>query len=374
MAKVDEEQSRAKAIAEILKDRALTFGEVYEQRYQMPPGERQDETLRKKLQRELNRMRERDLLAYSTADRTYSLTPEGRARMSMVGEQVWESSPNLMLGLMVCRSWLERILPANAVADIQAVLMAAEKDLVSAERRFIDSGRQDERGNPKSLSNAIRVVAPDLAEEPQADIAEDILGSIFEAILKNRLLGISYRGKRSGKKERQWTVRPLGLVLKGRRLYLIGEPEYEPSRRRAWRVHGITSAECTDKRFSPDPEFDLDTFLAAQRPLENPVRIERQDEIRIVLEIHPDRLGESAATVVDHLRELKIDGWSRQLEAGRTSTDGIVTWELMHPDTEELRRWILGYAPSVVVVEPAYLREELAASVRSLLERSQTPR
>jgi hypothetical protein len=77
--------------------------------------------------------------------------------------------------------------------------------------------------------------------------------------------------------------------------------------------------------------------------------------------------------------------WSREeldqfLRGGRPATvadDQRVTdagedWLLVEgtvASTRELRRWLLGFAPSIEVIDPPQLREEIRTAARRLLER-----
>lgn len=385
MTPAEKEERRTRCLLQLFKEGgALTFEEIYSRRGltpMWPEGFKGDaklsgetvgaDTLRRRLKRQLEKMEDRRLLQTveeleEGRETRYKVTPEGRRLAPSVDQR----PVNLMLGMLVCRVLLERILPSSRMGEIRDYLGIADEEFQALEKKFVASGRSKKAKNPKALAEAIRIVPHDLAEEPAIEVSDEVLKPIFKSIQRSVHLKIAYRSKRSRRSgSAEYRVRPFGLVLKGLRLYLLGEVNKDDRsvQRRAWRLHGITNAECTEETFPTLDGFSLDDYLREARPLENPVSPGRGGPISIELEIYPDQLGESKATVLDHLGELRING--KRIDSALRSERDAMILAFEHPDTEELRRWILGFTPSVVVRKPDWLRSALTEKLRESLDR-----
>ncbi len=192
----------------------------------------------------------------------------------------------------------------------------------------------------------------DVAGWFETPIEHPALPPAAEAVFAGRRVELLYARGDGTRVERR--LDPLGLVLKGRLWYLVGNVE---DATRSYRVSRIERLAILDERFSRPPHFDLAAFWAsARREFES-----GRDylEVRVRLSpagVHQLSLLDNAVTRApsDPPPVLESDGWQRR----------ILVFERL--DWAENRLLRLG--ADVEVLEPEALRSRLAITACRLAE------
>jgi predicted DNA-binding transcriptional regulator YafY len=175
------------------------------------------------------------------------------------------------------------------------------------------------------------------------------LATVQEAVLRDRRLRIVYRPPDGEAGERR--VDPLGLVAKTTVWYLVARRDGEM---RVYRISRMQDAEVLDEPCARPEGFDLAAYwqewseaFAASRP-KYPVR---------------------ARVPAQHLAGLQqmLGDWITEMIAqAPADADGGVTLALTYDSFEEARTRLLGLGTLVEVLEPAELRESVAAYAREI--------
>ncbi|MCP1727638.1 putative DNA-binding transcriptional regulator YafY [Natronospira proteinivora] len=181
---------------------------------------------------------------------------------------------------------------------------------------------------------------------------EDTVRTAYDALLYRKRFEASYHSA-SRDKRQQFTINPLGVVLRDNILYLICTLfEYEDIRILA--MHRLEKASLTEEDAWWPAGFDLKDYVASGAP-----DILAGPEIRLVADFNRE--------AARHLEEtpLSKDQTLEAIDQEETRVTATVQ------NTKQLRWWLMGFGPAVEVIEPKDLREEMAANARALLERYQ---
>jgi len=179
-------------------------------------------------------------------------------------------------------------------------------------------------------------------------VSEDIQDAVYDALLHNRRLTITYNLRGRGG-EKEYETNPLGLVLKDGITYLVCSMWDYPDIR-LLTLHRMRKAVQLDAPATAPDGFDLDAYIAAGEldyALGGPVRLKAL-------------FTEGAAFHLEE-RPLSEDQTIKAQENGRMLVTATVA------DTAELRWWLLGFGDQVEVLAPAELRDEFAQVARSML-------
>jgi len=192
----------------------------------------------------------------------------------------------------------------------------------------------------------VRVVARGFPLRPP-DITPAVFDAVSEALLEDRRLRLSYRA-RGASRAKEYETNPLGLVVRDGLVTLLATAwDYDEVLR--FHLHRATAAESLDSPARQVPGFDLDAFLAAGG-VGFPLGGEPLGLVALVDE-------EIAVT----LRETPIAADQNLLP----SSDDQFRLTATVPDTLELRGWIRSYGPSIEIVRPTALRDEVARDARA---------
>lgn len=169
-----------------------------------------------------------------------------------------------------------------------------------------------------------------------------------EAIWQDRRLQIAYRRGDGTSVER--LVDPLGLVAKGSVWYLVCSVDGEP---RTYRVSRIQSAVVTAEPCKRPPKFDLAAYWE-----------QSSAQFTANLPRYPAKVRLDPA-VLDRLQS--IWRYARVEQTSSPGDDGWLACTIMF-DTEAVAcDYILGFGPSIEVLEPTVLREMVIDRARRLL-------
>lgn len=184
----------------------------------------------------------------------------------------------------------------------------------------------------------------DAAAWYHADEPVPLLGPLSEAVWQSQRIQVGYD---RGDKTVDRVLDPLGLVLKAGVWYLIAAADGQP---RTYRVSRVARVTPTDDRFERPVGFDLAAFWT-----ESSAAYERDTpRIEVVLRLAADRLSRLRGVIgdrpFDSLIRLDVpdpEGWLR-----------VRVW-LDWPT--QAASQVLAVAPDCELLEPAELRERIAA-------------
>ncbi len=193
-----------------------------------------------------------------------------------------------------------------------------------------DRGAPAWRGKVRVLHRGPKLKAP--------AVAEDIQDAVYEALLHNRRLTVTYN-PRWQEREKEYEINPLGLVLKDGIIYLVCSMWDYPDIR-LLTLHRMRRATLLDAPATAPDGFDLDAYIAAGEldyALGGPVCLKAL-------------FTEGAAFHLEE-RPLSEDQTMKAQEDGRMLVTATVA------DTAELRWWLLGFGDQVEVLAPDELRD-----------------
>jgi predicted DNA-binding transcriptional regulator YafY len=237
------------------------------------------------------------------------------------------------LSLNVIENALRPLLPAALLGVLDAHWQKARdklNDLASTNRHA-------------AWVDKLRVVVQDPALLPPV-IADGVLEAIQVGLARERQLRVSYR--RAGAAEfTHMTLHPLAMVQSGTTSYLLATAnDYEDVR--SYAMHRFQTVEVLEGEAHRPGDFDLDTSVSKVMHFGNgrPIRLRAH-----VWENLADILKEAPLSDDQALGRGRL-GWH------------VVTATVT--DTWSLRRWLLGRADELVVLQPASLRRDIAAQLR----------
>ena len=220
--------------------------------------------------------------------------------------------------------------------------------LAAAQLKVLAALPPELRSRAARLRQRFHLDAPGWFEEPEV---APHLEQIAEAVWADRRLHMEYRrGSETGPLVER-VVDPLGLVLKAGLWYLIARAD---SGLRTYRVSRITDLAILPDRFERPEEFDLAgywgrsvaEYSASLPSFTATVRVRRDglDRLADAIGTGPSREAMAAAAGPDE------EGWS--------------TLSLRLEDPWHAEAQLLALGPDAEVVEPAELRERIAAAAR----------
>lgn len=169
------------------------------------------------------------------------------------------------------------------------------------------------------------------------------LPALARAVLDQRRVAVRYA---SWTQRRDWTLDPLGLVLKGGEWYLVARGM---GREGTYRVAGIERLAVLDEPFVPPPHFDLPGWWrAAQQRFE-------AELFATTARLRASPLG------CERLLRLSPRGRAAVAAAGEADDAGWRLLEMAVENSDHGARELLSLGAEFEVLEPAGLRERVAA-------------
>jgi len=177
----------------------------------------------------------------------------------------------------------------------------------------------------------------------------DTIRHLNDAVLARRTVRMRYRTGRTGE-VRTRRLDPYRVWYRSGGLYVIGH-DHKSGEIRTFAVDRIQRLEATDARFQVPKDFDFDAYTASSFG----VVAEPATRVRIRF----DR------TWALHVRE---HTWhpSQKIDPG---PEGSVELVMEVGGTSELRSWVLSFGAGACVLEPAELRDDVAAELERALAR-----
>ena len=247
------------------------------------------------------------------------------------------------LAFYLAEQHLEPILPNETVSHLLPHFKTAKKVL----------NELQSNSGATSWADKVRVVrqGPDLSTP---EVLHDVQSAVYSGLLLNRRLQITYK-PRGSKAAKDYTISPLGLVLKNGIFYLpCTIDDYQDVR--LLTMHRILAAEKLDIPSTSPKGFDLDAYIASG---ELSFQIGYKINLKAII----------GKDVAFHLGERKLSPKQTLQEQG----DGTFLLQATVNDTSELRFWLRGYDEQIEVLEPKFLREDLYRSAKAQIKKYERP-
>ena len=204
----------------------------------------------------------------------------------------------------------------------------------------------DSRRTAEYIRQRIHV---DMAGWQRSGESVAFLPTLQEAVWQDRQVRITYQRSDGAASER--VIDPLGLVAKGSVWYLIGSVDGgEP---RTYRVSRVLGAEVLDQPARRPPAFDLAAHWA-QSSAEFVAALPR-----FMVTLRADQ------AILQRLRW--ASRWSKVEQVGEPDARGWCTVVVRFEEAWNALEYILSFGPSVEVLEPAELREQVVTHAREII-------
>jgi len=259
----------------------------------------------------------------------------------------WVSDANVMdipgmdshtaLAFYLAKEHLQPLLPIATVSHLKPHFAAAKAVLDHVNN---DSGAPAWKDKVRVLHKGASLIKPSIHEAVQ--------NSVYEALLLNRKIKMTYRS-RTKKSCREYTINPLGLVIKDGIFYLVctyhGYDDY-----RLLTLHRMQSAEKLDIPSDIPKGFNLDEYI-------------KSGELEFGVGERIKLRAKVSSRVASHLKECMLDQNQvlRVIEGERWLLEAKVL------DTSEFRWWLTGFGAEVEVLEPVKLRQIYCGQAKELL-------
>ncbi len=240
--------------------------------------------------------------------------------------------------LSLVEQQLSHLLPRSTLRYLEPQFAAASQLLSSTQLKGLPTWPELVRALPRSQ--------PQLAPE----VSEEVVTSVYEALLHRRQLKISYEPRQGEPAEH--VVHPLGVVFRDGVGYLVCTYfDYDDVRSPV--LHRVSSAEVLSTPCQVPAEFSLDSYLASGQLgwQVSPA------PIKLAVLVAPDAAPAFLETPLA----------TEQVVA--SAPDGRLRVEAPVADTRVLRSWLCSFGAAVEVEAPGSLREEIAARLRGALAR-----
>jgi predicted DNA-binding transcriptional regulator YafY len=183
-------------------------------------------------------------------------------------------------------------------------------------------------------------------------VPERLWAAIDRALAENRRLRMNYRGLGDWR-IRARVVEPHALFMRGTGWYLAAWCVEEKAFR-LFRLDRIASSATTADRFEPRRDFDV------KRYLDHTVGVWSGSALSAKVEV-----------LATHVEAVRSEALARGLPFRRNGHNGILEIPYGHPD--ETAWWLAQFGEGVRVLEPATLRNRLAALGRRIVELNVVP-
>lgn len=246
------------------------------------------------------------------------------------------------LGFCLADAFLQSLMPPDTVRTLRPFVEEAGRYLTK--HRHAAAGKW--QGKIHVFPQGMRRRAPSIRPE--------VRETVYRALLEEKPLRLMHlsRGKREAS---EFVISPIGLVVRDYLIYLYGLTR-EKKQILSFALNRSQSAEIlVDAVFEKPPAG----FALADH--ENLVSMPIKGSPRLNLKL---RIGSNSAY---SLRECPLANRQVLIDDPENTEGSILSAEV--PNTVELRQWIRSLGPNAEVLEPSFLRNEMAEEVASLARR-----
>ncbi len=252
------------------------------------------------------------------------------------------------LAFELADAFLRELMPPETIIALKPFVREAGKRL--ANRKQIAAAKWKDKIHVFPLG--LRRKAP--------RIRPKVRDVVYQALLDDRVLRIAHatRGKKDPK---EFVISPLGLVVRDYLIYLYGLPKEQNDKEKkqvlAFALHRTLEADILED----EPYVRPAGFLLEDYEKLCSMPVEGSPILQLKL-----RISESSAFSI---RECPLVGRQELKTDPDDATGKGLIVEVDVPNTVELRQWIRSLGPSVDVLEPQFLRNELVQEISLLYNR-----
>ncbi|MGH8616978.1 MAG: helix-turn-helix transcriptional regulator [Burkholderiales bacterium] len=257
-------------------------------------------------------------------------------------------SLNTALTLKLAYGYVRQLVPASLLGELKALVDAADKSLETTRNNRL-----------ARWPDKVRVLTSGPARTPP-NVAQEVHLAVSEALLKSSQLKISYRSLASGKAA-EYTVSPLGMVLKGGVIYVVAWREDKPAPI-TLSLHRILKAEIEHLAAKAPPGWtSLDAHIDSGQFLFPPGPVEKDCLVTLRFD----------SVYAQNIREMPLSAGQTIVEDTKRAADGkpLCLVRARVTVSEEFVRWLLQYGDAVEVVKPGSLRERVRALLAKMHSR-----
>lgn len=252
--------------------------------------------------------------------------------------EIPEMEPAVALSFRMINVFLEKFMPPSTLLELSDYFKQANTVL----NDITGNNLSDWTNKIALLSRTQPLVSP--------KIHEDILTSVYTALLTNKQLSVVYK-KRQEPEESTYSLHPHGLVLIDQTIYLVAVSEGKQEARQ-YALHRFISAEISKHDVNTLPQFNLSRYIE-QGAFE--YMSDEMPQIRLKLRVHKD--------IAFHLSETPLE--ENQTLKPETNQDWFILRATVK-NTHQLRWWLLSFGAGIEVVKPRSLRESMATLVAQM--------
>lgn len=242
------------------------------------------------------------------------------------------------VALLLSQAHLKNFMPQFLLKELGPVFASAEQEVAA-------TGMKDWHRRTAIIPGSMPLLPPNLSA--------DVLDHVHVALARRRCLSGRYR-VRGSQTDKELTIHPLGLIVRGSVQYLVCTlRDYQDVRQIA--LHRLSHTRVLDTPSGTPAGFDFGTYAASSAS-----KYWAQGAIRLVARFTADAAG--------HLRETPVSKDQELVELGGTDVELRATVE----SDDTLRWWLLGFGSQVEVLEPGELREELGGELKRAAQSYET--
>ncbi len=229
--------------------------------------------------------------------------------------------------LLLARDYLKPVLPAAVLGELNPFFAHASEVLD-------DTPLKGWNSKVRILDRGPMLIPP--------KVDANVRDVVYQALLEGRQIKAGYKA-RNKDKYKEYTLNPLGMVVKGGVFYLVVAFDGHDNIRQV-ALHRMNKAELLADKVKKPKGYSLKSYIEDEAGFSYPLSPEK-----IKLELLFD------ADAGFHLTETKLaaDQVTKVRKDGRIQVNATVA------DTDELRWWLRGFGGEVEVRKPASLGKEL---------------
>lgn len=248
------------------------------------------------------------------------------------------------LSFQLMRVFLKPLLPPETLENIAPWFKQSAERL---SQRKVATAKWQEK---------IHVLPLGLQRQPPT-IDPKIMETVYEALLHEQSLKIHYR-KRGAKSDEEYHISPLGLVLRDYVCYVVAAKNVDGEIRQ-FLLHRFKKASKEGAKYSRPAGFNLAAYAEKMGVSKSNAPTIMGESTPIELELWMD---EDAAISVAECPVSKGQQMKKQ-------ADGSFILSATVQNTQELHRWIYSFGKQVEIMQPGYLRAEVAEEIATMSKR-----
>ena len=246
------------------------------------------------------------------------------------------------IAFRLVETYLKNQLPRTTLAALEPHFQTAQTVLKTLKKRGLPSWTKKIH-----VSSRSQPLTP-------PKVHEDVLHTVYDALLEEKSLRIRYRGRDDTKKSKEAEVHPQGLIFRESVAYLaVTFWDYDDVRLLA--LHRMDEAQMTGTKRRVLADFSLEDFAKTGVAHWK----EGDKQIRLVIRLEPEAAYSVTETPLTENQIVK------------KRNDGRVQVEAMLPNTRVLHAWLRSFGSKVEVVKPLSLRKQMLREAEALVERYQ---